>query len=146
MLSGFVLLWGGTFHPSLDTVLLFFVCLFVLRRGQDRREGGSSPISHPSLCIPTQHVRLWALQCSGFAWSHCSDAAVELQKLVAFFLGLINISIAAAARTNLPEPLCVWLTLVFPLPIISAAAFSLKLPLRGFAQRSERQSCFLLPF
>lgn len=63
-----------------------------------------------------------------------------------FFFVLINISTAAAARANLPEPLCVWLTLVFPLPITSAAVFSLKLPLLGFAQHSERQSCFLLPF
>lgn len=50
-----------------------------------------------------------------------------------FFFGLINISTAAAARVNLPELFRMWLTLVFPLPIISAAVFSLKLPLPGFA-------------
>lgn len=117
-------------------------------RGEDRTGGKGEQPHLPSLaqhpypaCVALGYAVLRV--CLVSLLRHGRGAA-EIGSL--FFFGLISISVAAAARTNLPEPLCVWLTLVFPLPIIFAAVFSLKLPLRGFAQRSERQSCFLLPF
>lgn len=90
-----------------------FPAPFVLQLGVSMkskwRGGGSSPISHPLLSIPKQLIWLWSLQCShrGFARSHCSDVAVELEQLVAFLCPYKYLHCCSCKSKFAWTPLCV---------------------------------------